>query len=125
LFRAHQGESGPRQEVVVEGAVGAAALDPGVAGAQPVAQVDEHRDLVGSGVETVAAGLHPLAPAPLQGHCRDTVRQLAPLPVMDRPRHVDGREDRVVRFEGAEDEGIEEDRRGLGICCVARRAGSG
>src|SRR5208337_5237778 len=77
-LRPHQGEGGPRQKVVVEGAVGAAALHPDVAGAQPVAEMHEYRHLVGAGVKAVGSSPHPLAPAPLQERRRHTIRQLAP-----------------------------------------------
>jgi hypothetical protein len=84
--------------------------------AEPVTQMHQHRHLIGASVESVSSSPHPLAPAPLQEHRRDTIRQFAPLPAIDRPQHVDRGEDRVVRFERAEHEGLEENHR-----CLAQR----
>lgn len=54
-FSPYQFEGRPRQQIILEAAPGSAALDPEVAGAQPVAQMYENGDLPGPGVEPAVA----------------------------------------------------------------------
>lgn len=54
LLGAHEVEGRPRQQIILEATPGAAALDPDVAGAQPVAQMDKNRDLPGADIEIAA-----------------------------------------------------------------------
>ena len=48
---AHGGEHRPRDELVLDGAIAAAALDPDVAGAQAAARLGQHAQLVGTLVD--------------------------------------------------------------------------
>ena len=112
VLGAHGREHRPRQQIVLEGAEGAGALDPYVARPQPVAQVHEDGDLPGTGVELGRARADALAPAALGEDDGHLGRRRPPLAAVQGAQDLDGGQDRVFRLERAQHEGLEQHARG-------------
>ena len=94
LLGAHELEGRPWQKVILEAAPSAAALHPYVAGAEPVAQMDEDRHLPGADIEITVRAAYATTPFAGQEGQRHRFRQSA-TPVY-HPQQLDRLEDLVA-----------------------------
>lgn len=112
-------EGGPRQEVVVEGAVTPGAGHPDIAGAQALAQLGEGAKLVARAVDP-GLGQHERPPAP--GH-EPHWRRLGKLPLavcMGRTDHVERRQEVLHGARPFEGERLQQARPELAHALMAR-----
>ncbi len=117
------GDGGLGQEVAVEALIVARAVDPDIAGAQPVAQGGADRDLVTAPVD-LAVLEHQCLPFLVRERHRRRRRDLGPaLAAVHLAQDLDCDQDRIARLGCLEGEGLEEGRRVFAQCQVLAGGG--
>ncbi len=109
-FDAHRREGRGEQEIVVEHAIGTAAVDPDRARGEPVAQMNQHRDLPGAPVERAIRRHDNATPFGFQERQGCLARQDRAAVRIEGAEEFDRPEQRIAGTGGAEAERGEEGR---------------